>query len=95
MIDSSRDGGTRNRSGLVVWALEPYFGGSHKYFLEGLERHSRHDLTLFTLPGRHWKWRMHGGALSLARDTRDRRSPAVAPGPRAPGAPPHRGGASE
>ena len=78
MIDSSRDGGASNRSGLVVWALEPYFGGSHKYFLEGLARHSGHDLTLFTLPGRHWKWRMHGGALSLARNTRDRRSAAIA-----------------
>lgn len=53
--------------GLRVWAVEPYFGGSHKYFLEGLARHSAHHLTLFTLPGRHWKWRMHGGALSLAR----------------------------
>jgi glycosyltransferase involved in cell wall biosynthesis len=54
-----------------VWALEPYFGGSHKYFLEGLAGHSKHDFTLFTLPGRHWKWRMQGGALSLARRAAD------------------------
>jgi glycosyltransferase involved in cell wall biosynthesis len=54
-------------SGLNVWGLEPYFGGSHKAFLQGLAQHSSHDFTLFTLPGRHWKWRMHGGALSLAR----------------------------
>ncbi|MGI5939892.1 MAG: tRNA-queuosine alpha-mannosyltransferase domain-containing protein [Thermoleophilia bacterium] len=51
---------------LRVWALEPYFAGSHKYFLRGLARYSRHDVSLFTLPGRHWKWRMHGGAVSLA-----------------------------
>lgn len=55
------------RPGLQVWGLEPYFGGSHKAFLEGLVRHSRHEFSLFTLPGRHWKWRMHGGALTLAR----------------------------
>lgn len=60
-------------SGLAVWALEPYFGGSHKSFLEGLARHSTHDFTLLTLPGRNWKWRMHGGALSLARLAGERR----------------------
>lgn len=51
---------------LRVWAVEPYFGGSHKDFLQGLARNSLHDLTLFTLPGRNWKWRMQGGAVSLA-----------------------------
>jgi glycosyltransferase involved in cell wall biosynthesis len=55
-----------------VWALEPYYGGSHRQFLDGLSRHSTHDLTLFTLPGRHWKWRMHGGALTLAAEVADR-----------------------
>ncbi len=65
--DGRRDGAVNRQSRLKVWAVEPYFGGSHKYFLEGLARHSAHHLTLFTLPGRHWKWRMHGGALSLAR----------------------------
>ena len=49
-----------------VWALEPYYGGSHQQFLDGLARHSGHDFTLLTLPGRHWKWRMHGGALEIA-----------------------------
>ena len=54
-----------------VWALEPYYGGSHRQFLDGLARHSSLDFTLLTLPGRHWKWRMHGGALSLAAQARD------------------------
>jgi glycosyltransferase involved in cell wall biosynthesis len=60
--DEVRSGRTR----LEVWALEPYFGGSHKYFLRGLAERSHHRLRLLTLPGRHWKWRMQGGALSLA-----------------------------
>jgi glycosyltransferase involved in cell wall biosynthesis len=65
-------------SGLRVWALEPYFGGSHKCFLQGLSRGSAYDFKLFTLPGRHWKWRMHGGALSLAEQAdREVRSEAV------------------
>jgi glycosyltransferase involved in cell wall biosynthesis len=52
---------------LRVAAVEPYFGGSHRHFLEGLRRFSRHDVQLFTLPPRLWKWRMRGGALHLSR----------------------------
>lgn len=51
---------------LRILAIEPYFGGSHKYFLEGLKGHSRHNLEILALPARYWKWRMHGGALTLA-----------------------------
>lgn len=57
--------------GLQVWALEPYCGGSHKYFLRGLALSSTHEFRLLTLPGRHWKWRMHGGALALALQAAD------------------------
>jgi glycosyltransferase involved in cell wall biosynthesis len=62
------------RQGLAVWALEPYFGGSHKAFLEGLAERSAHVFTLFTSPGRNWKWRMHGAALSLAEQVLRRRA---------------------
>jgi glycosyltransferase involved in cell wall biosynthesis len=68
-----------------VWALEPYFGGSHKYFLEGLSRQSAHRFKLFTLPGRHWKWRMHGGALSLAERVSEEGRSGTAPDSAAPG----------
>ncbi|PID40005.1 MAG: glycosyl transferase family 1 [Proteobacteria bacterium] len=43
--------------------LEPFFGGSHRDFAEGLVEHSRHDIDLLTLPARFWKWRMRGAAL--------------------------------
>lgn len=49
------------------WAfLESFYCGSHKYFLDSLIKYSTHEIIPFTLPGRHFKWRMHGGALSLA-----------------------------
>ncbi|MHB0981206.1 MAG: tRNA-queuosine alpha-mannosyltransferase domain-containing protein [Thermoleophilia bacterium] len=54
-------------SGLRVWALEPYYGGSHRQFLEELRRCSRHHIVEHSLPGRAWKWRMHGAALTFAR----------------------------
>jgi len=43
--------------------LEPFFGGSHREFAEGLVAHSRHSIDLLTLPARFWKWRMRGAAL--------------------------------
>jgi glycosyltransferase involved in cell wall biosynthesis len=43
--------------------LEPFFGGSHGDFAQGLTRHSRHDIELLTMPDRFWKWRMRGAAL--------------------------------
>lgn len=51
---------------LRVAAIEPYFGGSHRHFLEDLRRHSRHRIELFTLPPRQWKWRVRGAALHFA-----------------------------
>jgi glycosyltransferase involved in cell wall biosynthesis len=57
-------------SSLDVWAVEPFFGGSHRYFLEGLAENSRHRFTVLALAGRNWKWRMHGGAVSLADQAR-------------------------
>jgi glycosyltransferase involved in cell wall biosynthesis len=50
-----------------ILLIEPYFTGSHKEWAAGLVRHSRHDICLLTLEGRYWKWRMHGGAVSLAK----------------------------
>lgn len=47
--------------------LEPFFGGSHRDFAEGLVSHSRHQIDLLTLPARFWKWRMRGAALYFAK----------------------------
>ncbi|PHR29050.1 MAG: glycosyltransferase [Desulfotalea sp.] len=41
-----------------ILVLEPYFGGSHKNFLEGLRRNVEADYTMLTLPARKWKMRM-------------------------------------
>jgi glycosyltransferase involved in cell wall biosynthesis len=48
--------------------LSPYHGGSHQSWAEGLRASSRHNIDLLTMPDRFWKWRMHGGALTLARE---------------------------
>lgn len=50
-----------------VLALEPWYGGSHKNFLDGLVSHSRHAIKPVTMAARFWKWRMHGGAVTLSQ----------------------------
>lgn len=54
----------RRRSVLL---LEPYLAGSHEAWARGYRDASLHDVRLIGLPGRFWKWRMHGAAVTLAR----------------------------
>ncbi|MCH8046458.1 MAG: DUF3524 domain-containing protein [Planctomycetes bacterium] len=49
-----------------ILALEPYYGGSHRAFLDGWVSRSRHDWTLLTLPAYRWKWRMRHAPITLA-----------------------------
>lgn len=52
---------------MKILILEPYFTGSHKDWALGYKEHSAHEIKILSLPGRFWKWRMHGGAISLAK----------------------------
>ena len=52
---------------MKVLALEPWYGGSHRNFLDGLMKHSQHEFHAITMSARFWKWRMHGGAVTMAR----------------------------
>lgn len=54
-----------------VLFLEPFLGGSHKSFLEGVLQHSSHTILPVTMREKYWKWRMNGGAVTLAQKTRD------------------------
>ena len=55
---------------MKILLIEPYCGGSHRAWAEGYTAHSRHDVTLLALPAHFWKWRMQGGALTLAEQAR-------------------------
>ncbi|HJO26059.1 MAG: hypothetical protein CMK00_02880 [Planctomycetes bacterium] len=50
---------------LTVLALEPWFGGSHRQFLEQFAARSRHAVRILGLAPRHYKWRMKAGAWEL------------------------------
>lgn len=51
---------------LRVALVEPFLGGSHRAWAEGLAQHSRHAVEIIGLPAVHWKWRMQGGHLAIA-----------------------------
>ena len=49
-----------------ILALEPYYGGSHRAFIDGLSKASEHIWTLLTLPAHKRKWRMRHSAITFA-----------------------------
>jgi glycosyltransferase involved in cell wall biosynthesis len=51
---------------MKVALVEPYYGGSHKAWTDGYANRSNHEVVLLTHEARFWKWRMHGGFLTLA-----------------------------
>ncbi len=57
---------------MKICLIEPFHTGSHAVWAEEYARYSRHDIELLTLSGRRWKWRMHGGAVTLARQFLER-----------------------
>ncbi len=52
---------------LKILIVEPFFTGSHQSWAEGFQAFSQHEIKILSLTGRHWKWRMHSGAVTLAR----------------------------
>lgn len=51
---------------LHIVIIEGFCRGSHKRWALDIQNFSQHKISLLSLPGRHWKWRMHGAAITLA-----------------------------
>lgn len=50
-----------------IAAFETFYTGSHKAWIDTYKDSSQHHIELYTLKGKYWKWRMHAGAISLAK----------------------------
>lgn len=51
---------------LKITALEAYYGGSHKQFIDKIADKSVHNYSILTLPPNKWKWRMTHSAHYFA-----------------------------
>ena len=54
-----------------IFLTEPYYTGSHQAWADGWQEVSQHEIHLLTMEGRFWKWRMHGGPVTLAHQAID------------------------
>lgn len=52
---------------MKILIIEPFFTGSHARWAKDFKAKSRHEVEILSLAGRSWKWRMRGGAVTLAR----------------------------
>lgn len=48
--------------------IEPFYGGSHKQWCDGLINQIDAEVDLYSLPARFWKWRMIASSMQLSKD---------------------------
>ena len=53
---------------MKILIIEPYYTGSHKSWSIGFKRNSSHSIKILSMKGHFWKWRMHGGAVTMANE---------------------------
>ncbi len=53
---------------MKILLIEPYYTGSHKQWADGYQSSSQHEIRILSMKGQFWKWRMHGGAITLAKE---------------------------
>ncbi len=51
---------------MKILLIEPYMTPSHAIWFQGLAEGLNAEVRTIHLPGYHWKWRMHGGAIQIA-----------------------------
>jgi len=52
---------------LRILLLNAFHTGSHASWANEFSKKSKHDVQLLSLPGFHWKWRMHGASIEFNR----------------------------
>ncbi len=49
-----------------ILIIEPFFSGSHATWAKQYKKYSSHNIEILSMKGQFWKWRMYGGAVTLA-----------------------------
>ncbi len=47
--------------------IDPFFDESHKYWANGLQKYSAHQIKIYADNPNYWKWQMIGGTMDIAR----------------------------
>ena len=53
---------------MKIALVDSFFSGSHKQWGLNLKNNSTHQFKIFSMVGLYWKWRMHGGAITLSEE---------------------------
>ena len=56
---------------MKILLIEPYMTPSHAIWFQGLATGLNAEVRTIHLPGYHWKWRMHGGAIQIANEIKN------------------------
>ena len=56
---------------MKILLLESFYTSSHKQWADALVAYSSHEIKMCSLPGRHWKWRMHHAGKHFANEITD------------------------
>ena len=56
---------------MKIALVDSFFSGSHKKWGLDLQKFCKYPIHIFSMYGIHWKWRMHGGAITLAKQIND------------------------
>jgi len=51
-----------------ILIVEPFFSGSHASWANQFKELSSHNIEILSMKGQFWKWRMYGGAITLAEN---------------------------
>ncbi len=51
-----------------ILIVEPFFSGSHAFWANQYQSYSSHNIKILSMKGQFWKWRMYGGAVTLAEE---------------------------
>ncbi|MFZ7120332.1 MAG: tRNA-queuosine alpha-mannosyltransferase domain-containing protein [Eubacteriaceae bacterium] len=51
-----------------ILIIEPFFSGSHASWAKQYKKYSSHNIKILSMKGQFWKWRMYGGAVTLAEE---------------------------
>lgn len=52
----------------TVYIIDPYYPDSHRYWAEQIANNLKAEVRIFHQPPVHWKWKMEGAAIELAKE---------------------------